>query len=102
MAIVSRKIQSKIYIYKVAWLFNGNRSYAEYQVLAWVAIYPWFYCSWSPELKKWPAEPDSKAVNVMGREMTNIFICAFKVGSFETLLSGSFFNAGDWEQKNHE
>ena len=56
------------------------------------------HLSWKKSL----AEPDSKAVNVMGREMTNIFICAFKVGSFETLLSGSFFNAGDWEQKNHE
>ena len=54
-----------------------------------------FVVTW---VEKWPAKPESKAVNVMGIEMTNIFICAFKVSTFEILLSGSFFNAGDWEQ----
>ena len=49
-------------------------------------------------VEKWPAEPVSKAVTVLGREMTNIFICALKVGTFETLLSRSFFNAGDHKQ----
>ena len=35
--------------------------------------------------------PGSKAVTVLGREVTNICICAFKVGSFGSLLSRSFF-----------
>ena len=52
-------------------------------------------------VEKWPAEPVSKAVSVLGREMTNIFICALKVGTFKTLLSRSFFNAGDHKQQNH-
>ena len=35
--------------------------------------------------------PGSKAVIVLGREVTNICICAFKVGSFGSVLSRSFF-----------
>ena len=52
-------------------------------------------------VEKWLAEPVSKAVTALGREMANIFICALKVGTFETLLSRSFFNAGDHKQQNH-
>ena len=46
--------------------------------------------------------PGSKAVTVLGRVVTNICICAFKVGSFGSLLSRSFFRltwlriAGKW------
>ena len=82
MAIVSRKIQSKIYIYKVAWLFNGNRSYAEYQVLAWVAIYPLPLVTWLAE-QKWPAEQGSKASNL---ESTNT-----NVGHFPSQDSDRFW-----------
>ena len=49
-------------------------------------------------VEKRPAELSSKAFPVLGREMTNIFICAFKVGTFEILLSRSFLYAGDHEQ----
>ena len=40
------------------------------------------HVSWKNDL------PGSKAVTVLGREVTNICICAFKVGSFGSLLSG--------------
>ena len=52
--------------------------------------------SWKNDL------PGSKAVTVLGREVTNICVCAFKVGSFGSLLSRSFFQltwlrtAGKW------
>ena len=61
--------------------------------------------SWKNDL------PGSKAVTVLGREVTNICVCAFKVGSFGSLLSRSFFQltwlrtAGKWplmqEPANH-
>ena len=49
-------------------------------------------------IEKRPAKPGSKAVPVLGRGMTNICICAVKVGTFEIFLSRSFFNAGDHKQ----
>ena len=81
------EIHEKIYKKYFVWRFPWNRSYADWQVLAWVTIYPLFLVTWVEKNDL----PGSKAVTVLGREVTNICICAFKVGSFKSLLSRSFF-----------
>ena len=46
----------KIYKNDIPWRFLGIHHVTEWRTLAWVTIYPWFYCLNPPELKKWPAE----------------------------------------------
>ena len=84
---------------------------ATYGSMRWVSII--LYCLWLITMSdhlpavftdlSWKNDlPGSKAVTVLGREVTNICVCAFKVGSFGSLLSRSFFQltwlrtAGKW------
>ena len=50
------KTHTKIYKNDIPWRFPGIHHVTEWRTLAWVTIYPWFYCLNPPELKKWPAE----------------------------------------------
>ena len=46
------KTHTKIYKNDIPWRFPGIHHVTEWRTLAWVTIYPWCYCPWSPELTK--------------------------------------------------
>ena len=96
--------QSKIYKNEIVWRFNGNRSYAEYQGLAWVAISLWFYCLWSPALKKDLLSKVSKVPTLRAQiKMLAISlpraVTAFETGSashFSTQVTTNHRITGKW------
>ena len=65
-------------------VFDVCRGFGHMPIGRFLHEWPFTLC-WKNDL------PGSKAVTVLGREVTNICICAFKVGSFGSLLSRSFF-----------
>ena len=47
------EIHEKIYKNYFVWRFPWNRSYADWQVLAWVTIYPLFLATWVEKMTCW-------------------------------------------------
>ena len=75
--------QSKIYKNEIVWRFNGNRSYAEYQGLAWVAI-PVILLFVVTCIEKRPAEQSFKGTNLESANKN--------VGHFPSQGSDRFWN----------
>ena len=65
------EIHEKIYKKYFVWRFPWNRSYADWQVLAWVAIYPLFLVTW---VEKMTCQVQKRWLSWEGKWPTFVFV----------------------------
>ena len=77
------------------WRLSWIRSYADWQVLAWVAIYPLFLVTW---VEKMTCQVQKRSLSWEGKWPTFVFVLS-RLEALDPCSAGHFFNSRDLEQR---